>query len=390
MFFEDYKNKHINYEELKNRDATLKDFGLKKQDLNNIEEIENKVSNYQNRSSWSPLVSYVLSFSLGLMVAFGLQEFSDSITKPASGVIGIILGFVFYFITTKMTGELAIPTSSEMSIYERYKKYSNNDLDRKKLIKKAERKAFKDYIRSEYKRVQKKKNKIEEHDQDIIELEEKIQSIDEGKLDDLKNLTPNEFEKRIHYIFEQMGYNATLTSATGDGGVDIILHDIDGKIYVECKKYNGTVSSHELKKFLGTLTHDEIEKGIFVTTGTYSEKAKQIAEKRNIELLDGQELVSLISEEIGDESEKQQLSESIDQIRMERNKCNAQILDLNIPDNTEYHYDIGIPKEQIENNYLEKLEEIEEFEDEVDYSTNRKCRQLKRHVSEAYNGLMND
>ncbi|WP_283705259.1 restriction endonuclease [Clostridium perfringens] len=67
-----------------------------------------------------------------------------------------------------------------------------------------------------------------------------------------------------------------LTQETGDYGRDLIINN---SIYVECKKFdeNNSVGRPILQKLLGAMDMFNIEKGIVITTGKYSNTAKEAA-----------------------------------------------------------------------------------------------------------------
>ncbi len=107
-------------------------------------------------------------------------------------------------------------------------------------------------------------------------------------------------EHFVAHLLEAMGYRARVTVATGDGGVDIIAHrDALGFeppiIKVQVKSTEGSIGEPEVKQLKGNLSGDE--KGLFVTLGTFSNKASLFARTvPNIRLVDGPELVKLVLE----------------------------------------------------------------------------------------------
>lgn len=59
----------------------------------------------------------------------------------------------------------------------------------------------------------------------------------EADLDNLKMMPHRDFEYYIADLFSSKGYEATVTSASGDGGKDIILRKEGYTSIVECKRY---------------------------------------------------------------------------------------------------------------------------------------------------------
>ena len=96
-----------------------------------------------------------------------------------------------------------------------------------------------------------------------------------------------------------MGYDVTLTPATGDEGRDIEISKEGKTLYVECKLYSrgNSVGRPDLQKLLGAMAADRIRRGIVVTTSSFGIKAQEFAKKSGrLDLIDGETLASLMEE----------------------------------------------------------------------------------------------
>ena len=124
-------------------------------------------------------------------------------------------------------------------------------------------------------------------------------------LENLKGISPNEFERLVNRLLSQMGYGDILTESgkSGDQDIDGILNqDTLGleKVYVQAKRYSsGQVGEPEIRNFSGSLDPYGATKGIFLTTATFSSSARRTAENisrggKFIRLIDGQELAELM------------------------------------------------------------------------------------------------
>lgn len=101
------------------------------------------------------------------------------------------------------------------------------------------------------------------------------------------------FETFVLRIFEAFGINGSVTPASGDEGVDLVLQDSEGSVIVQCKRYNddSKVGSKELREFLGAISHAKAIHGYFITTSIFTEQAKSFcADHENITLVDGKQL----------------------------------------------------------------------------------------------------
>ena len=98
----------------------------------------------------------------------------------------------------------------------------------------------------------------------------------------IKNNSYQFFENLVIDLMIALGYGGSRADAgksigqTGDEGVDgIIKEDRLGLdvIYLQAKRWDGTVGRPEVQKFVGALHGKRAKKGVFITTGKFSEDA---------------------------------------------------------------------------------------------------------------------
>ena len=120
--------------------------------------------------------------------------------------------------------------------------------------------------------------------------------------------TPEFFENLTVKLLVAMGYGGSVEEAgkvlgkSHDGGVDgVIKQDELGlsRIYVQAKRYvNSQVGASAIRDFSGALTAKRASSGVFITTSTFSQEAKETAKElqssQSIALIDGKELVRLM------------------------------------------------------------------------------------------------
>ena len=90
-----------------------------------------------------------------------------------------------------------------------------------------------------------------------------------------------------------------LIDASGDGGIDgIIKEDRLGldTIFVQAKRWQGTVGRPEIQKFVGALQGQRARKGVFITTSAYTSEATQYVANidTKVVLIDGKTLAGLM------------------------------------------------------------------------------------------------
>jgi len=124
-------------------------------------------------------------------------------------------------------------------------------------------------------------------------------------LEIIKTCSPSFFEQLVVDLLVRMGYGGTRKDAgmaigrSGDGGIDgIIKEDRLGldEIYIQAKRWEGTVSRPEIQKFAGALLGQQARRGVFITTSDFSKAAHDYADAidSKIVLIDGETLTQLM------------------------------------------------------------------------------------------------
>lgn len=181
---------------------------------------------------------------------------------------------------------------------------------------------FPEFAAFAVKKTKKRKNsiKISETNKDIQNnktpteiLEEAYQSIINDLAADLLQKvleqSPERFEHIVLDLLLKMGYGkivddpGEVTKQSHDGGIDgIIKEDKLGldNIYIQAKRYTDTniVGRPQIQQFVGAIDGQKANKGVFITTSTYSNEAKEFAKKasKKIVLIDGPTLAKYMIE----------------------------------------------------------------------------------------------
>ncbi len=132
-------------------------------------------------------------------------------------------------------------------------------------------------------------------------------SVEAELLDAVKQAAPSFFEELVVDLLVKMGYGGSRAEAaraigrSGDGGIDgVIDEDRLGLdvIYIQAKRWEGSVGRPEIQKFAGALQGQRASKGIFLTTSSYTREAEEYAQRigTRIVLVDGRRLASLMFE----------------------------------------------------------------------------------------------
>ncbi len=131
--------------------------------------------------------------------------------------------------------------------------------------------------------------------------------VEQELLDRVMNGDPTFFEQIVVQLLVAMGYGGTQADAgravgkSGDGGIDgIIKEDRLGldSLYLQAKKWDGTVGRPGVQKFAGSLDGQHARRGVMITTSSFAPNARAYVQgiEKRIVLIDGQELARLMFE----------------------------------------------------------------------------------------------
>jgi restriction system protein len=121
----------------------------------------------------------------------------------------------------------------------------------------------------------------------------------------VKSGSPSFFERLVVELLIRMGYGGSRREAgeaighSGDEGVDGIINEdrlgLD-TIYVQAKRWEGTVGRPEIQRFVGALHGKRAKKGVFITTGTFSAEALDYVLRIDpkVVLIDGHQLAGFM------------------------------------------------------------------------------------------------
>ncbi|MCP3864911.1 MAG: restriction endonuclease [Aestuariibacter sp.] len=120
----------------------------------------------------------------------------------------------------------------------------------------------------------------------------------------LKTLHPTGFERLCQRLLREAGFEqVVVTGKTADGGIDghgvlKVNPLVSFNVIFQCKRYKDAVSSPQIRDFRGAMS-GRADKGIFITTGRFTEEAKKEARRDGsepIELVDGESLVNMFEQ----------------------------------------------------------------------------------------------
>jgi len=117
--------------------------------------------------------------------------------------------------------------------------------------------------------------------------------------------SPRFFEVLVLDLLHAMGYGTSRADLqhvgrTGDGGIDgVISLDRLGleKVFVQAKRWHGSVGREPVQAFYGALAGQRANKGVFITTSSFTPQALEFARSvEKVVLVDGAKLTELLME----------------------------------------------------------------------------------------------
>lgn len=105
-------------------------------------------------------------------------------------------------------------------------------------------------------------------------------------IDDIDLMDGTEFEELIARLFRKMGYDAEVTKASGDQGVDVIATKNGFKYGIQAKCYSGQVGNSSIQEVVAGKTYYSLNKAIVVTNNFFTKSAIKLAEANGVVLWD--------------------------------------------------------------------------------------------------------
>jgi Restriction endonuclease len=105
-----------------------------------------------------------------------------------------------------------------------------------------------------------------------------VQSYLAGRYEARYDIHPQVFEETVASVFRGLGFKATTTAYSNDGGIDILLQRANETIGVQVKRYKDSIQVSQIRELAGALMIAGITKGVFVTTSRFSSGATRASE----------------------------------------------------------------------------------------------------------------
>lgn len=100
--------------------------------------------------------------------------------------------------------------------------------------------------------------------------------------------TPAGYEVLVAEHFQVLGYETTLTAATGDYGLDVLASNEQERIAIQAKRYGGSsrkVNRQMVMELHGVAAYFDCQRAVLATDGELLPSALEVAKKLGIEVL---------------------------------------------------------------------------------------------------------
>lgn len=109
-------------------------------------------------------------------------------------------------------------------------------------------------------------------------------------LEDIDEMTGEEFEEYLQYHFEKKGYKAQITKLSNDYGVDLILQDKKKSIAVQAKRYQANIGNSAVQEVVAGMQYYKCDMAMVITNSHYTKNAINLAKECDVELWDREHL----------------------------------------------------------------------------------------------------
>lgn len=121
----------------------------------------------------------------------------------------------------------------------------------------------------------------------------------------LQGMDPYDFEYFVADLWERLGWQTEVSDAAVDQGVDVVARKaepFEQTTLIQAKRYGpgSTVGSPDVQQYASLEDqYDGVDQVAIVTTGTFSRQARDLADRLNVKLVNGEELIRLVAEHGG-------------------------------------------------------------------------------------------
>lgn len=118
----------------------------------------------------------------------------------------------------------------------------------------------------------------------------------QASIDSIRSLEWKAFEELVGEAYRRQGYAVSENAGAGpDGGIDLSLRKAGELTIVQCKQWRAQkVGVEKVRELYGIQVSHHATRSIFVTSGFFTQEARNFAADKPIDLVEGSEFLALI------------------------------------------------------------------------------------------------
>lgn len=124
----------------------------------------------------------------------------------------------------------------------------------------------------------------------FAECKEKRDKLNDGMPVDIDSMDPLQFEHYCANVLKSNGWEARVTQASCDQGIDVIATLGNVKAVFQCKKYSQPVGNAAVQEIVAGKQFEQADIAGVISNNTYTQSAKQLANAAGVHLLHYSEL----------------------------------------------------------------------------------------------------
>jgi restriction system protein len=119
---------------------------------------------------------------------------------------------------------------------------------------------------------------------------------DQQSLESLCATSWKDFEYLVAEAYRRQGFDVDYSLGEGsDGGVDLVLRKDGRKVLVQCKQWKTfSVGRPVVQQMFGIMTAERADEVILITSGRFTNDAREFAHGKPVRLVDGAQLLELV------------------------------------------------------------------------------------------------
>lgn len=175
-------------------------------------------------------------------------------------------------------------------------------------------------------------------------------------LSQLRQIDEYEFEHLVADVWEQQGWQTTVTSGSNDRGIDVIAKKnspFRQKHLIQAKRYSAgnKIGSPDIQQYSSLRQQeDDVDAVVVVTTSSFTPEAERTAQDLNVKLIDGEELRNIIVDSNSQDIVYDCIDDFTDELKYTYEKALEMLNNGNVPqikiilsrdDDIDYHLTIS-------------------------------------------------